>query len=704
MYKIVHDQHILLSKIDEIFSIAKIYNDEIGFWPKNAIRDAIMRNRVIAATLNDSNRSTVIGFLIYGGVFPEGKIQAIAVQENYKRKGIAQRLLDAAVEFLENENFIFVRAKPAEDLIAAQKFYGKNSFNLIRIKPGGKARNRQIVVREKTLKVPNLLDKVATGWEEKKFISTENVSNRFWVIDINVLLDVVKENRGRHKKALDIVGAALAGKINLAVTSEFEKELLRNSKNENDDQLLKLARALEAIVVDDIDKIPETRAKVHELIFDTKFSKQANTDQAISDCNHIAECSLGNVDGFITSDNLLLRCRGEIRRTFGLEVVSLDDLHEALCCNQISDTQSDIIAEEFCIKYGDNNDVFRVAEKIGILPYFENFFQSSPRAKKIIILASNSRNQPIGFLIIQEPENAGSAYKMMVIIDHQEDIAEIVVDCLMGRGLDMLTSKGPNLVELIDTPSQPLIRNVACQLGFKLLASGNNLLKLALGVPITPENISRRLGKLCVLFPSDLIEDLLPVKFEDLDEIFERNPKRFANLERSIFPGLLATNHRNFVIQPIIKKFAEDLLGTSDQMTFSEQLGGSYRTEKIYICTGKNAKRFWPNQIILFYESSKGGGLKAITAAANVSNVTSQLKSDVNEHDIRHTVLHKPDKFSSTEKVTLVRFNSLLRFPKPVPLSDLKKLGAHTNQNFISATEVSTKIGQEILNLGWNDD
>ena len=702
MFRIIDDQHTLLSEFDAIASIADSYRKEIGFWSPQMLRDAINRSKLMAAISTDFGEPIILGFLIYSGVHTSSKIQAIAVLKNHTQKGIGQALLNHAISRLEVEHFISVCAKPAEDLVSAQAFYEKNGFEFVRTERGGKSRKRQIIVRERILDVPTLFDTININQNTLSPLAVESAQDRLWVIDINILFNLIKPGLAEYKKMHDVFNADSSGRINIAVTSESKRELQQNSKKIGDNPMLERISALPTIFVTEADKISGKAKDVQDLIFYNDCLKQAKSSLSMSRCNHIAECILGNATAFITNDEPLISSHRKIREHFGLDVIALDDFHDALSSYDITSVAVDIPAEGFRIKDGNLKDAMHLISKTKSKSYFNEFSSpSSPANKATMLVASDDAGNAIGLLTLQKPPSLGESYKMTLIVDHQEGFAEIVADALMGRGLDAFANRGPHLVEMVEIPGQLLARRIAHQLGFKKF--NGHLVKLVLGSPITPGNISNQIEKLHLFIGRDLVERLLPTSIGEMDKLFEKNMDKFEYFEKFISPGLLASNQREFVIQPIKRRFATELLGTPGPMNLFKQHGGAYRTEKIYVCSGSKKNFFLPNQIIMFYESKTSDGYGAVVAAGNVVGVLLQNKKDVSDEQMGRTVLDKVDDLSLSEQVTLVRFNSLLRFPKPVSFETLKKLGVDTSLNFVAATKVDSMVAQRILDEGWSD-
>ncbi|MEO1502530.1 MAG: GNAT family N-acetyltransferase, partial [Pseudomonadota bacterium] len=103
--KLVETSSELIQHLDALVSIADNYKTEIGFWPRSSIEDAIWRGRLIAAAGTVEGQTKIVGFVVFGGVFPNGRIQAVAVDPACMRHGVAQFLVDNVVARLEAEGY-----------------------------------------------------------------------------------------------------------------------------------------------------------------------------------------------------------------------------------------------------------------------------------------------------------------------------------------------------------------------------------------------------------------------------------------------------------------------------------------------------------------------------------------------------------------------------------------------------------------------
>lgn len=72
----------------------------------------------------------IIGFISFSSIYERCEINYIAVRDDYRRKGIAQKLLD----FCLNNNFESVSLEVRADNSAAINFYLKNGFEKVSIR------------------------------------------------------------------------------------------------------------------------------------------------------------------------------------------------------------------------------------------------------------------------------------------------------------------------------------------------------------------------------------------------------------------------------------------------------------------------------------------------------------------------------------------------------------------------------------------
>ncbi|MGJ8609539.1 MAG: GNAT family N-acetyltransferase [Octadecabacter sp.] len=701
MFEVVEDNVQQLIVLDRLVNLADQYKDEIGFWAKASIQSAIERNRLLAAFHQGTD--TIVGFMIFSGIFPTSKIQAVVVHRDWQRQGVAQLLIDAAIERLEREGFMTVSARPAEDLVAAQTFYEKNNFQVARVVEGGKARKRRIIVRERALAVPSLFDALDRS-RKAPTLTPMPAQDRLWVLDINVLFDLIKHGRDRYQQAYRMFGAALAGRINVVVTSEFQRELARNKPKVRADPAYELASALPTMHLSNDAALKDLAKQVHDLVFVQKGSRQAGSVQALSDSRHVAESILGKAGAFITSDGPMLDTRTEIRSTFGLDIAALDEFDDALSSYTLATSFAQTSAEGFDISGGQFDEVLPFAIGCGAEALLIKFQRANRNIANSVVVARNQSGETHGVLILRKSQVLGEQTEILLLCDQKKSMASHVVDALLTKAIDDIAQAGPQLVQISTAQGQTIASKLALEAGFRPSEGKHTYQKLILGRPVTPKCFDVVQNKLRLLLGESGVHQWMPSNFEDIDQLHQQPTDEFDDLEQFSSPALFASNHRNIIIQPIAKSFADQLLGTTGQLSFLEQFGGATKSEKIYVCSGRKRNSYHIGQIVLFYESSRTGGRGAVVAAASVRSVLLMDKEKVTQRNLSKTVLDSVSDMSSTDEVTMVGFSNVLRLPNPIRLPRLKALGAHTGQNFVSATPIATHVGQAILDEGWDHD
>lgn len=698
--KLIENSSELVGHLDSLVIIADTYKTELGFWPRSSLEDAIWRGRLIAALDIIEKHEKIIGFVVFGGVFPNGRIQAVAVDPAYLRQGVAQFLVNNVVAKFEAEGYLAILAKPAKDLHMAQHFYQKNQFFTVRTQAGGAARKREIVVRERTLRSPNLLTAMLSQKPAPVLPKPDTQSN-LWVIDINVLFDLLKQGRAQYEMATGVFTAALDGRVKIAVTSEFSNELCRATIDIQNDPLLKLANALPKMRLKSHGSVKDLALRIHTSVFEANKPSQAGTHQAHSDCKHLAECVEGNATAFVTSDGVLLRNRRQIRENWGLEVVALEDFHDALASTELIDDFKPARGKGFQVCAVSAEIARGMAENLQSKGFDNSYFDGhATRPSGRFLAALDDRKVATGLLVSCPPDTLGDAYRILLLVDHERPNAELISDLLLSSEIETIGRAGLSLIDLDVVPGQIAVRKVALQTGFVPSEIEQVLSKAALGSPIIPTNFLALSDRARLTFGCELSQ-LFPRNFNDFDVLYSTDIAEFRHAEDLLTPTLIVTNNRRVSIQPIRRHYADELLGTSHQISMLDQFEGAFRSRKTFISSGRSKNSFKTNQIILFYESSRGGGRGAVVAAARVDNVVTQHKKETSQAELKKTVIESVERFSASDEITLTSFSSLLRFPRPVGLKELQELGATGTQNLQTATVIATAAAQKIFERGW---
>src|SRR6266702_7693851 len=92
IYRTETEPAALLQHLAAIRALADSDKEALGFLPEAAYRDAIMQKRLRVMLARENGTSHVAGFILFSGVFPNARIQAVAVSPEHRRSGVASAL------------------------------------------------------------------------------------------------------------------------------------------------------------------------------------------------------------------------------------------------------------------------------------------------------------------------------------------------------------------------------------------------------------------------------------------------------------------------------------------------------------------------------------------------------------------------------------------------------------------------------------
>jgi GNAT superfamily N-acetyltransferase/predicted nucleic acid-binding protein len=713
VYRAEDDIATLLSLLPAIRALADGEKEALGFLPEPAYREAIEKRRLIAMCTPGAAGSDVVGFILFSGVFPNARIQQIAVSNAHRRAGVASALINRIVSSLEARGYLTVTAAVASDLGAAQAFYERNGFLARRSEPGGQARNRTIIIRARDLETASLFSLL----EPSAAISRSAVdlglrlrSARqapLYAIDLNVLFDVIKNSgRARAETAERVIGAALAHQIRLAVAPEFIVELERTTNDATADPILKLARQLPRLPAADRAETDRLSGIVYAIVFGASGAVGAAHSRAVSDARHLAQAALARASGYVTSDGRMLEARDELLQQIGIDVASLDEF-AALLPVESGSGQSLVLRGTECAMKSTSIEIVRSyleGQRVGnalISEFAPN--TGNPALWKGRTVVEAGEVVAVGVCVLPDAIDAPARVLVHVRPDHVS--CETFADHLIDHECQEACGSGPITIELPHIAGQSTVRRVAALRGFLPVPRADTLIKVALGRPVTGQSWAaiarqtrRRTGlRLPEANPdAAAIQSGLEVQGPDGQPIVVRLPA----LEDALGPTLIVWPGRDGVIVPIAKHYADELLGTSDQFPLFGNPEASFVTRRTYFNSPRAAALMRPGVPILFYESRRSGG-RGIVAVARIADATVMAKQQVPDDLLRRAVVEDLDPLSATEDVLATSFDNLLRFPSPVSFETLTGLGATGTANLQTTTAVTSDRLGAILELGW---
>lgn len=713
IYRTETDPAVLLQHVGAIRALGDSEKVALGFLPEAAYRDAMMRRRLIAMLARENGTSHVAGFILFSGVFPNARVQAVAVSPDHRRGGIASALVSALVSYLESRGYIAVTAAVASDLVAAQAFYESRGFVAKRVRDGGQARQRTIVLRSRELDTANfftlLMPPAVSGQ------GTVNLGLRprsafeapLYVIDLNVLFDLTKQ-RARSAIANRLFGAGLAHQVRLAVAPEFIVELERTSNDPSSDATLKLARQLPKLPAFPKDEVDPLAATIHKKVFIDTNHPQAGSRQALSDARHLAEAALIRASGYITSDSALLDARDALLTLIGVDIAGLDEFVELLPSNEPNREHGQLKGTKCETKSATPGDAqaYLASQNISSVVVAE-YLPSAAALQRVSVQAIFEDGEIVAVAIYRAPASVDAPGRMLVHVWPDHIACETFAEHLLDEAIRESCHSGPVTIELRAIAGQSTVTRAAKLRGFLPAANSDILIKVALGRPLTPDSWTaiarqtrRRTGLALPDVPPDAgtAQSSLTVRGPDGSSI----TVQLAALEAALAPTLIVWPGRDGVIVPIAKSFADDLLGTADQFALFGRPNAAFVGLRTYFNSPRTATMMRPGVPILFYESERTGGRGAIVAAARIVDATISPKEQVSDAVLERGVVEDLASLTVSTDVLATSFDSLIRFPNPVSLDTLRQLGAVGPSNLRTATALPDALLAAILDRGWS--
>jgi ribosomal protein S18 acetylase RimI-like enzyme len=713
IYRTETDPAALLQHLTAIRALADSEKEALGFLPEAAYRDAIMQKRLRLMLARENGASHVAGFILFSGVFPNARIQAVAVSPEHRRSGIASALVSSLVSRLESRGYIAITAAVASDLAGAQAFYESRGFVARRVRDGGHTRQRTIVLRSRELDTANFFTLMALPAVSGQ--ATVNLGLRprsafeapLYVIDLNVLFDLTKQ-RARSATANRLFGAGLAHLVRLAVAPEFIVELERTSTDASNDTTLKLARQLPKLPAFPREDVEPLAAAIHKTVFVDTNHAQAGSRQALSDARHLAEAALIRASGYITSDNALLNARDDLLTLIGVDIAGLEEFVELLPSDEPNREHGQLKGTQCETRTATSGDAktYLAAQSVSDA-LIADYLPSAAALQRASSHGIFEDGEMVAVGIYRAPGSVDAPARMLVHVRPDHVACETFAEHLLDEAIRESCHSGPVTIELRAIPGQSAVNRAAKLRGFLPAANSDVLIKVALGRPLTPNtwtSIARQTRRRTGLALPEALPDAGAVQ----SGLAIRGPDgstitvQLAALEAALAPTLIAWPGRDGVIVPIAKSFADDLLGTADQLYMFGRPNAAFVGLRIYFNSPRTAPMMRTGVPILFYESKRSGGRGAIVAGGRIVDATIVPKEQVSDELLRRAVVEDLDPLTTSPDVLATSFDNLIRFPNPVALDTLRQLGAAGPSNLQTTTALPNAQLAAILDRGWS--
>ena len=709
----------VLPYVDQIVATADAHGHELGFLPKAVYRESAERRRLWVAVQSSSGE--VAGFLHFGGTYPQVKVKQIFTLETARRLGVAQRLLNELVRYGEEHSMLGITARVGADLPANQ-FWASCGFTLHHTEPGGRTTKREINVYLRELDVPSLFreaspptDSLPSGAEALTFRNRPRLQAARWVLDLNVVLDAVRQRDEGESWAL-------LGAVPIVVTAELIRELERTSIGQKDDRLLRSARGLPRLPEPPADQVARLTASLRatlELAADAT-SKRGTTDA--SDLRHLAACVYYRVHGFVTRDGRILQHAEALRSQHGLRVVAPAELVPPVLTDREPEASPVTVEFDHSFLSGrsladdDHDDSARFLERLGLGPdrlgaVLGPGTTQQPAEHRVVRLGGRI----LGMAALRPPPIVGQTWTAHVFGEEGRTESLMAAEHLFDW---LLTPRVRNRLYRIDLhswPGQLTTKQVALDCGFRRVEIGEEspgapLSKTVFGGFVLPDHwqafaadFKEQTGlRLAARMPSWRELTRSGVEIRPTNGPGNRIP--LFDFETLISPGLLLPVGRPGVVVPIQPGYAAQLLPpTVKQPSLLPGREAALRLERAYFFRAGRHDLVSRGTIIVFYLSDPRMAAAAVARATFSATVS---KEEAVATLSRQGVLSPDDietRADNRGQVTAFTFDSLTGIPCPVPYSELKRLDCVGPANYVAAEAISPDQLLRILLAGFGE-
>ena len=704
----------VLPHLADVVASADGERNALGFYGESVFAEHARKGNVlVAVTVGDAGRLVYAGHLLFDARHARGKVLQICVKSEMRRHGVGRRLLDCLKKHLTDLSFISIYAGVAEDLRAANAFWERNGFYVQRTRPGGKTRNRTILVRCHELSSPQLFERSGISSGNPFGLDAGLQGDKpIYLLDLNVLFDL-GPRRARHEAARDLFHAERHGACQLAVSAELRDELVRTAAAAPRSDPMHTWAAI--FITFPSPPKTETDRLVAELgtaIFPQRSRDGSYTANELSDLTHLATAVHHRLAGFITNDDAILNAGKQIEATFAIQVFSplvfqpSDDLGSREEVFEASATGAARAVVPLPAEM--EGQVRQMLLGLGLSDAdVVSHWGAVDSAERSMLRSAMFTGQHLkGYMAsLRQVDRATITGRMAIDESKPEgrEAGRLLLNQILARARDV----APIRVRLQLAPKQVAALELAVGAGFASAEDGAVLSKLVLNRIVTPANWAATVADLQALAQLRL-PSVCPA-FKGIDQQIEvlcpdgnRRFVRLHEIESGLSPAIFCLPGRPAVITPIKRDFAEQLLEHSPQANLLPRSRAAQFSERHYFSSERTLRYFTRGAIMLFYESSRGRGAAAVVAVARVQRAYLKPEKAIDQTDFDPSVLSADtlSSIGSSKSKTVTAFDNLIVLRRPVPLSSLQKLGCGEPNQLRSTRPITSEQLTKILDEG----
>jgi hypothetical protein len=629
------------------------------------------------------------------------------------------KLVEAIVRKAESFQFMSVVAKVADDL-AANQFWERVSFEVVRTKAGGRTTGRKINVRVRELDCPRLFG-LATAAAQSSPLDLKLISRLFdvspiYVLDLNILYDLVKK-RANVEDVGRIVRASFNNLVRLAVTEEFIKELESTSTPAPTDPILELSLRLPRLKTPLPQHLNQIIMELGTVLFPTELSTGMLRPQDQSDLIHLATAIHHKASGFITGEKAILRGRTVLQSKYSLDVIGAIEFADTVEPSESSGTvevQALSAGEVLQGRPAHDNDIAAVEAFLGRTkcPYQlgQDAIRNDPGRPHRRVLVTLS-DEVVAFGSWEIPSAVRPLVQAFVCVDEDHAAVTLAADFLLDSISRESFSDYPTQLSLRLLPGHVTTKRIAIAHGFRPSADGSSnstdLQKIALRRCVTSKNWASVCQQLKKGMGLEL-PDLIPTYHSLQQTILIKGPTGHTvkvpllEIESLLSPALFCLPGRSGAIVPIRRVYAADLIGRAKQLSLLASPEAILLRERVYFSHPRTARVLTKGIPILFYESGRKGGSASVMAAARVVRVELVSKDGANQELLRRGVLDKKilKNICLADTVVATTIDNIMILSNPVVLERLRALGAIDGANLVTARQLRAEQVIQIIDEG----
>lgn len=530
-----------------------------------------------------------------------------------------------------------------------------------------------------------------------------------YLVDLNVLFDIAHQ-RPNHEDAVALLRLAHLGEFRLAISDEAGRELDATASSGLRDPMRGPVESLPRAALHPCETTEKLIEELAALVFPEKAFPSGLKRNDLSDARHLATAISHNAAGFITRDDRIIRVSDELRRMYGLSVLSAVDFLQPVWSDgqKIQLDVEKLVGRFELERYRDEdaNDVrsFLRTQGLQLSEIVGSWVPVSSVERLVRRVIAKVGDQVVGYCCFSRSDSDDKRAFIRMAADEAKSFVIPLTNAMLTSVIDECSQLGIRSLSLAIPPGQMAAKEAAYGYGFRAERDGV-LRKLSLSLVVTPESWhdTRTLIKQTERL---LLPESLPdwSRFTEPQPIYgadgERRFLNFRDLETLLSPALFAAEGRPSLVVPIRTRYLERLLGSNRQLSFGPKMQAELSRERVYLGDPRTLSKYSKGSLLFFYESGSRGS-NAIVAVARVADAFLIRRDADALKSLSQSVLTVDtlSDIGESEDKAACLFESPLWLACPVSVGDLRNIGIKNGQ-LITALKLSEIQTRAIFSLG----